>query len=409
MSSAYHFDPASIVLLGSLFLILLAAMRHFTQKTPLPYEAWMMLAGFAYAKAQPHVSMLPQVEFEPEVIMLMILPLLIFAEGRLVHVKSLLNVIGSVSYLALFGVIFSTAIIGLALAWMMGIPPVHGLLLGAALAATDPSAVGVVLSKFSIPEKLLMSIEGESLFNDGVAIVLFTTLAAIAIHGEQLSLGSAALNMLWVVLAAAPLGWLAGWATAKVIVAWSERNEFTGITLTIVLAYCTFLLAEHLLHVSGIIAVLFASLAFVRGRYPHEAKHDDNDAFQSMWSYLGTLAGSLVFFMLGDAVGEHPFVLSWVIPGVVLVVLLSRAMLIYGGASLVPQVRRWTPGFRHVLMMGGLRGAISAALVLSIPADYLYRQEFLCLVFVVIIVTLFFQPPILKSYLNRQPISESEG
>ncbi|WP_176962867.1 sodium:proton antiporter [Mariprofundus sp. NF] len=406
MDGAHLFDPATAVLLGCLFLLMLAFLRHYTQKTPLPYEAWIILVGIVYAQIQPHLALLPPVGFQPEVIMLMILPLLIFAEGRSVHIQSLLQVAYPVAYLAVAGVLFVAATIGFSIAWLMGIEPIHGLLLGAALAATDPSAAGVVLRRFSIPEKLLMTIEGESLFNDGVAIVLFTTIAGLVLFEQQVTFTSVALDTLWIVLAAAPIGWLLGWVTAKVVVIWSVRNEFTGLTLTIVLAYGTFLLAEHLLHISGIIAVLFAALAFVRGRYTkcEEMKRDGNDAFQSFWAYIATLAGSTVFFMLGVAIGEHTFVLSWAIPGIVLIVLLSRVALIYASPWFVSSCRRWPMAWRHVLTLGGLRGAIPAALVLTIPAEYAYREDFLCLVFVVVTTTLFIQPLLLKTYLKRAPI-----
>ena len=116
---------------------------------------------------------------------------------------------------------------------------------------------------------------------------------------------------------------------------------------------------------------------------------------------------ALLFFSLGATVGHHAFFVSWVVPGVIILLLLSRAILVYGGAlvlrlsgSALPRV------WQHILVLGGLRGAVSAALVLLIPADYPHRIEFVCLVFVLVIFTLLFHTPLLRYYLQQAHIKD---
>ena len=159
-----------------------------------------------------------------------------------------------------------------------------------------------------------------------------------------------------------------------------------------------------MLHVSGVITVLCASLAFVRTRHSGTLPQE-GELFVSFWAYLETLAGSILFFSLGAATGAHEFPISWVIPGIVVILLVSRFVVVYGGALLLRAVHKPLPlAWQHVMMLGGLRGAVSAALVLMIPANYDYRIEMLCLVFVLCLYTLVVHPPLLRIYLQKASI-----
>lgn len=391
------------------FLLFIAVMHHYTRRTPLPYESWLVLAGVAYAHVQKYLMPeLPGMVLAPEVVMLLILPILIFGSGRGIEARRLVKEGIPITYLAVFGTLFGTVAMGLPLAWVLDLPWSHGLMFGAAVAATDPSAVGVIFKRFVIPKRLELLIEGESLFNDGVAIVLFTVLSAVVLANAELNPGQTTLQLLWSVGAAIPIGLLTGWLVGKLIHRWREQNQFVGLTLTVILAYGTFILAETLLYASGVIAVLCTALIFVQTRCGSRqaSGNSDTDMFQSFWGYLNTLAGSLLFFTLGVAVGEHVFFWTWAIPVVIVIMLLARAALVYGGALLQPRHTRLPLAWRHILMLGGLRGAASAALVQLIPADYPYRITFLCLVFVLVMFTLIVQPPLLKAYLARQPLPE---
>ena len=192
-------------------------------------------------------------------------------------------------------------------------------------------------------------------------------------------------QLLWSVGGAIPIGLLLGWLVGKLVLFWQEQNRFSGLSLTLILCYGTFILAEDYLHTSGVITVLCAALVFTQTRCgPVHAHH--MDTFHAFWEYLNTLASGVLFFSLGATVGHHAFFVSWVVPGVIVLLLLSRAILVYGGAFLLRGVNTDLPAsWQHILMLGGLRGAVSAALVLLIPADYPYRIEFVCLVFVLIL------------------------
>ncbi len=403
-------DQPLLIVLGGLciFLFFVACLRHYGRDSFLPPESWLLLAGVAYGALQAtYLPALPAVELSPALVLWLLVPILIFASARNLSPRALAKEALPIFCFAGIGVVLTLFLIGLPLTWMMGIPMRDALLFAAAVAATDPSAVGAIFQRFTIPQRLSVLLEGESMFNDGTAIVLFSLMYALVFSGGELDLADAALKFAWTIAAAIPLGLLLGWLAGKLVTHWNEQNRFSGLSLTLLLAYGGYLLAEGVLHASGVIAVLCAALAFIRTRRGGAALRED-ELFVSFWEYLETLAGSVLFFALGAATGSHEFPLSWVIPGVVLVLLMSRGVVVYGGALLVNQVHAPLPrSWQHVMMLGGLRGAVSAALVLMVPHDYAYRIEMLCLVFVLCLYTLIVHPPLLRLYLQRAAIGEA--
>ncbi|MCG8429523.1 MAG: cation:proton antiporter, partial [Chromatiales bacterium] len=200
------------------------------------------------------------------------------------------------------------------------------------------------------------------------------------------------------------LGILLGWLAGKLVAHWKEQNRFSGLSITLLLAYSGYLLAEGLLHASGVITVLCASLAFIHTRR-HGAELQEGELFSSFWGYLETMAGSVLFFALGAGVGAHEFPLTWAIPGVILILVVARCVVVYGFGQLLNWLHGPLPlSWQHVMTLGGLRGAVSAALVLMIPHDYVYRIDMLCMVFVLCLYTLVVHPPLLRLYLEKARI-----
>ncbi|MCW9089579.1 MAG: sodium:proton antiporter [Gammaproteobacteria bacterium] len=394
--------------MGGAFLLFLAALRHYAQRSPFPPESWLVISGVAYALLQQNLFPgLPAAVLSADTVLILLLPILIFASGRSLPAGTLRREWRAISLFALPGVVLSMLIIGLPLAGVMGLPWSHGLMFGAAVAATDPSAVGVIFRRFGLPERLETLIEGESLFNDGIAIVLFGATTALALGEAMVGVGDLTLRLLWSLAAAIPLGLLLGWAMGKLVAVWHEQNRFSGLSLTLILCYGSFLLAEHLLHLSGVITVLCAALAFRHSRCGHPPAAHAHDSFEAFWDYLNTLAAGVLFFALGSAVGHHAFFINWVVPLVVILLLLSRAVLVYGGGWLLNRTGSPVPpDWQPVLLLGGLRGAVSAALVLLIPPDYPHRIELLCLVFVLIMFTLLVHPPLLQRRLRRATLND---
>lgn len=390
------------------FMLLLAMIRHYAPATPLPAESWLLMAGMGYGLLSPQTDLLPAVRLAPELVISLILPMLVFAAGRRLPVALLFHSAGPVALLVLVGTPLRVILIGLPAAWLLDLPLAHGLLFGAAVAATDPTAAGQVLQRFNIPERLKLMLHGESIFNDSITIVLFTTLAAVIMAQGDFVLGNLGITLVRSMLLAVPVGLLMGWLAGLLVKAWHEQNQMPGLTITLAVPMITFLISDRLLHASGVIAVLCAALAFSYTRLDRDL--GDRQLYDELWDYLGSLLASLLFFALGAAIAGHGFRLNGLHAGLPLLLLLSRAVLAYGSGPLLrirgrPLARDW----RHIVLLGGLTGAVPAALVLMTPLDFAYRDLILTMVFTLVTYSIIVHPLLLRWYLQRQPLSHLAG
>jgi CPA1 family monovalent cation:H+ antiporter len=412
MHNSSHFILMAIISFCCLLAVFIIA-KHYTKKSFIPSDAWILIAGIIYGITLKnfHLERFPSFNLDPDIIVLVILPLLIFSSGRLINLKFLKSESMTIGLFATVGVIATSFLIGLPISWILGIPLIHGLLIGAAAAATDPAAVASIFHNFTIPERLSLVVEGESLFNDGTTVVLFGLIGSLAFGGEVFNLTSSLAVFVWAIVAALPLGVLIGWLGALVANRWQERHASYDISITLIISYTAFLIAEDLLHVSGVIAVLMTAITFYQCRNNKkesvsEDKNIDNGV-NDFWEYVALIANGILFFSLGATTGLHDFSEVPTIAVVVAVVslVIARCVVIYGGSGILAIVgRKLSMQWQHVLVLGGLRGAVSAALILMIPHDYPHRGTFLCLIVAMIIFTLIIQPVMLKHYLKSNDI-----
>jgi CPA1 family monovalent cation:H+ antiporter len=412
MHSDSHFLLMAIVSFCCL-LAVFAIAKHYTKNSFIPSDAWILIAGIIYGITlkEFHIESLPAFNLDPDIIILVILPLLIFASGRLINLDCLKSESISIGLFATVGVVATSFLIGLPVSWILGIPLIHGLLIGAAAAATDPAAVASIFHNFTIPERLSLVVEGESLFNDGTTVVLFGLIASLTFGGEVFSLTSSLAVFVWAIVAALPLGALIGWVGAFVANRWQERHVSYDISITLIISYAAFLIAEDLLHVSGVIAVLMSAITFYQFRANKKEQVSENekthDSVSDFWEYIALIANGILFFSLGATTGLHDFSEVPTIAVVVGIVslLIARCIVVYGGSGILAIMgRKLSMQWQHVLVLGGLRGAVSAALILMIPADYPHRGTFLCLIVAMIIFTLIIQPTLLKHYLKKTTV-----
>lgn len=414
-----HSDTHFIIIVISSFCGLLAiftAVNHYSKRSLIPSDTWVLIAGLLYGISLKEFGLdsLPRFDLHPQVIILVFLPLLIFVSGRLINPDSLKLEVVPIGLFSTVGVVVTAFVIGAPLAWMLDIPLLQGLLIGAAAGATDPAAVASIFHNFRIPQRLGLIVEGESLFNDGTTVVFFGLIGGLAFSGEAFSLGYSVGAFTWAIIAALPLGIFMGYLAAMILNHWQERHVSYELSVTLVMVYVVFLIAEELVHTSGVIAVLMATIAFCR--YRGREKHTDKTiavATESasntddFWGYLAMIANGILFFSLGATTGLHDF---GEVPLLAIVVaitslLIARGIVIYGGSLLLAGVRhKLSIQWQNVLMLGGLRGAVSAALILMIPQSYPHKGTFLCLIVAMIIFTLTVQPVLLKMYLKNNKI-----
>jgi CPA1 family monovalent cation:H+ antiporter len=218
----------------------------------------------------------------------------------------------------------------------------------------------------------------------------------------------------WAIIAALPLGMLFGWLAAILLNYWQEKHLSYELSMSLVMIYAVFLIAEEILHISGVIAVLMAAITFCRYRIREQGSYEEiervvksTDDIDGFWDYLAMIANGILFFSLGATTGLHDFSEVPLIAVAVAIVslIIARCVVVYGGSLLLARVKhQLSIQWQDVLMLGGLRGAVSAALILMIPESYPHKGTFLCLFVSMIIFTLTVQPVLLKMYLKKNDI-----
>ena len=299
-------------------------------------------------------------------------------------------------FLALPGVALTTTAIAFA-ASLAGMPFIEAFLLGAILSATDPIAVVATFRNLAVPAELATIVEAESLFNDGVAAGLYGALTVAANGANASSLATIALDALRTTAGGVTMGLVV--ATMVVVTLQRVRDSMLAVVGTVVGAYGAYLLANHL-HFSGIFAALVTAMALrAFRRFPADASAQvEIDRF---WSVLAFIANALVFLLLGLRIQlnrtlNEPLMFAATLAAVAV----SRVALAYLVTPLL-RVAGGTPGWRHAIVFAGMRGALSLALALALPASTPLRAEIIDIVFGVVTVTLVIQGLAIAPVLRR--------
>lgn len=299
------------------------------------------------------------------------LSFLLFAGALHINIHDLVQRKWSVGFLATAGVLVSTAVIGtlmwLALGWTnLHLTYLHCLLFGALISPTDAVAVMGVLKSARVPKALEMKIAGESLFNDGVAVVAFLVILGFLTGSEKLTAGEIGLlfirESLGGLLFGLGIGFL-GNAMLKSLV-----NEELSVLITLAVATGSYALADPL-HFSGPIAVVTAGL--VIGNYGQRPSipSETRSSLDIYWELVDQILNAILFVLIGLEVLVLTFTAEYVLISllVIPIVLFARFVSIGGPGLFLPRAQRFSPGAVRILTWGGLRGGVSVALALSIP------------------------------------------
>jgi CPA1 family monovalent cation:H+ antiporter len=266
----------------------------------------------------------------------------------------------------------------------------HALVLGAVLAATDPVAVVGLFRSLGVPPRLGTLIEGESLLNDGTSIVLFSLVLAGATGAADLGVQSLATGF----ATAVGIGVLVGGGVGLAVSEAMKRidDPMIEITLTTIAAYGAFVTAEHL-HSSGVIATVTAGLLCGNYGAPVGMSPTTRIAVETFWEYVAFALNSVVFLLIGFEVRLDALLSSWLAIAAAYVAMLTARVGVVGVVSLLlrPSRERIPPPWSIALTWGGLRGALSMVLVLSLPLDFALRDLLITMTFGVVIVSLLVQ------------------
>ncbi len=386
-------------LLGTVLLV--AIVAHFIR---VPYTAGLVVAGLALGVTGGVFA----VPLSEGLILSVFLPALLFEAAYHLPWSNLRAELGSIGILAIPGVIVGTLVVG-AVVHRAGLSWGGALLFGALIAATDPIAVLATFRQLGTPQRLSIIVEGESLFNDGTALVVFRLVLGGVLTGG-VSIYGAGIAFVASVAGGVLFGLVVGFLAAHLL---RHIDDYlVEISATLVLAYGTFIVAEHTqimaggtaLGASPVIAVV--ALGLVMGNYAahRSMSPETRAAMHGTWEFIGYVANSLIFLLIGLQIHAHtprahdlPLIL-WGIAGV----LVSRALVVYGLIPIVDRISRLADrgrqresrvplSFQHVMIWGGLRGAVALAAALSIPAIVPERSIVLLMTFGVVIFTVLAQ------------------
>jgi len=387
-----------IVLLELLLIISVIAIV--VRWIRLPYTIALVLAGLGIGV----LHVVPQIELTPHLILVVFLPALLFEAAFHLDWDLLRENSRSIASLAVPGVLLSLVIVGAILAVGVGMPLEVAVVFGALIAATDPVSVMATFRELGAPRRLSVLVEGESLFNDGTALVLVGILSSVALTGE-FNVVESVLDFFRVVLGGMALGGVAGYLFSQ----FTRRLDdyLIEFTLTAVLAYGAFLLGEYL-HISGVIATVTAGILV--GNYGTRVGMSPTTKITvtSFWEYGAFIANSFIFLLIGLQI-DLPLLLQNVGPIVwaIVAVTVARAVTVYLLSFLVNRFGRRIPlRWQHVLFWGGLKGALSLAAVLGLPLDFPHRQTLLVMAFGVVLWSLVVQGITIQPLMVRLRLTQ---
>jgi CPA1 family monovalent cation:H+ antiporter len=371
-------------------LLIASLVGIITTRLRLPYTVGLVLIGLALS-----VFGQEQIDIPPEIFLGLLVPPLIFEAAFHIKANNLFEDLKPILALAIPGVLITTFLVGSVVSWGTGFPIATALVFGALVAATDPVAVVALFRTLGVPRRLQVLLEGESLFNDGTAIVVFNLMVVVAVTGSFDLIGSF-IDFIVVAGGGLAIGLILGIIISQAIRYIDDALIVT--TLTTVLAFGSYIVAEYF-HVSGVLAVVSAGL--VSGNTgPRGMSPSTRIIVFNFWDYAAFLANSVVFLLIGIQIDLLVLLSDWqVILWAILAVLVARAVSVYG----LSWIGRGMPlRFKNVLYWGGLRGAISLALALSLPASLgPAKEEIQAMAFGVVLFTLLFQGLTMKPLINR--------
>lgn len=341
-------------------LLLIASLVAIAvQRLRVPYTVALVVVGLAITFQSPLA-----LNLTPELILTIFVPPLVFEAAFHLNLAEIRRNLAGILLLAVPGVLVTMLIVGGILAGTTALSLPVAMVFGALIAATDPVAVVAFFRVIGVPKRLAVLVESESLFNDGTAIVLFNLVLAIAVTGEFDVMRGVA-DFVRVAAGGIAVGLMLGWLTSRLIA--RVDDYLIETTLTTVLAFGAYLLSERL-DFSGVLAVVAAGI--VAGNFgPQGMSPTTRIVLYNFWEYVAFLANSMVFLLLGLQVNIPALIAEWQpVSLAIFAVLVARVVVVYGlswlaGVLAGPIPLKW----QHVMAWGGLRGAISLALALSLP------------------------------------------
>jgi len=411
---AEKFLVANVMTIAVLFFVVIV-VAMLLKRIKFPYTIGLVIAGICLALLGDWIFTelpfnLDDVRLSPEVILYVLLPSLIFEAAINIDSRLLMKNLAQVLILSVPGLLISMLIIALGLRGFTTIPLEAGLLFGALISATDPVAVIHTFRDIGAPKRLTLLVDGESLFNDATAIVVFHLILFSFLPGAHEGVWPV-LRSLWdffyVFFGGLLMGFLIAFVMFKLIKK-AKTDALVQITAMTVVAYVTFAVTNYYLEVSGVMAVVAAGIVLNWYRETYlspTVKH----YIKQYWEYIAFIANSIVFLLLGVTGAnfwvskQHSPHLFTIALWAVALVTVARAFIVYGLLPFVSftfKKSKTSNQYKHIIFWGGLRGAVPLALAFSLSRAIESQQLVIELTLIVVLFTLFVQGTTLRKAIH---------
>ncbi|AQX04238.1 sodium:proton antiporter [Elizabethkingia meningoseptica] len=347
-----------------------------------------------------------------EVLMGAMLNFLLFAGGIHININDLKEQFRPVFIFSTIGVVISTFVVGFGVYYLfpligIQIPLLYCLVFGALISPTDPVAVLSILKQAKVSKSLETKVAGESLFNDGMAVVVFTVILQLAV-GKEVDLGVENIAMLLLHEAGGGLllGVLLGWITSRLMREVDDYIISVLVTLSVVMG--GYLIARQL-HISGPLTMVAAGLFMGNFNVNFKMKSVTQDYLVKFWELIDEILNAVLFLFIGFELLMIKDLQNFIIPGIVaiVVVLLARFISIWGPTQFMSFRSRFTPQTVKVLVWGGIRGGVSIALAMSVPKNE-YSTAILSITYFVVVFSIIVQGLTIGKVANPKKIANEE-
>ncbi len=394
-------------------LLLALVVEPVARRLRLPFSAALVLVGFVGAEIITGLELDTGLRWYhfTQLILEIFLPVLVFASAFHLNARALLRDLVPILFLSVPVFVLTTLVSGtliyLAIAHPTGFPWPVALLTGALLSATDPSAVVKLLQRLGASRRLQLLLQGESLFNDAIAIVLFTLFLTLAMMpAEQIGASYAAVNFLRLFFGGLAIGTIVGLLGTICMPLFKDTIPRTVLTLVAVLVDIFF--SAHVFEFSSVMAVLATGLLMGETN----RRLGGGEFVRYFWDLSDYIANALIFLLVGVTITLEMFTSQWLAMLIgIAAVQITRALMVY---VLFPPLC-WLPSItpvpmaqRTVLFWGGLRGAVTLALALSLPLEIDAWYTIQSIAYGVVLFTLFFQAPGMEAVFKRLNIGSDE-
>ncbi|MDX2214306.1 MAG: sodium:proton antiporter [Oculatellaceae cyanobacterium bins.114] len=396
-----HGAVAGLVTVLIILLLVATGVALLSRRLRIPYVTGLVLAGLAIADFLPE-----RIGLDSALILNLFLPILLFEAAINTDLSRLRSTIKPVALLAGPGVILCAGITAIALKFASGWDWIQALILGVILAITDTVSVIAVFKEVHVPSRLSTIVEGESLFNDGMALVLFGLILQAHATGS-VTVTESVQRFVIVIVGGALLGLMLGYLSTELFT--RSDDPLSGILLSVALALGAFQAAE-LVHISGVVTVVVAGLVVGNRGLTRGFSASSRVTLYSFWEYAGFGVNTFIFLLIGL---EINLTTLWQTLPAVLVAIAAyqagRLLSVYPLLAILQRFDRPIPlRWQHVLFLGNIKGSLSMALALSLPATLSGRGELIALVYGTVLLSLIGQGlslPWLVKKLNITPVS----